>query len=71
MRPAAKFATELAHRHHPHRIGILLAEQHHRAGLTCFGKRHDLTSDRIIRGDLIDHILCDLGKRIIAQRFLM
>jgi hypothetical protein len=59
MRAAAQFAAELAHADHPHGVGILLAEQHHRAGSAGFGQRHGLPLDRLGRRDPRVGILLD------------
>ncbi len=39
VRAAAQLLAELAHRDHPHDVRILLAEEHHRAGLAGLGDR--------------------------------
>ena len=72
VRAAAKLLAELAHRHHPHDVGIFFAEQHHRPGLAGFGDRQ-LSSNRPARPtrhllvhfafDLLDQLRAD-GRRI-------
>ena len=54
--PPHSSLLNVAHRHHPHRVGILLAEQHHRALLARLGQRQRLPLHRLRRRNPLRHV---------------
>ena len=67
MRAAAEFAAHPVHRHHPHHVGILLAEQHHRPGVPRLGQRQELRRDGHRREHVaVDHPL-DRPQRLVID----
>ena len=54
VRAAAQLLAELADRDHPHDVRILLAKEHHRAGLAGLGQRQAAPTDLGARGHQLD-----------------
>ena len=59
MRATAQFPGKLSHRDHPHRIGILLPEKHHRSLSPRFGERQRTIRDRCRIGYPCRHVRVD------------
>ncbi len=57
VRAAAKLLAEIADGNHPHHVGILLAEEHHRPRLPGLGQRHRRRADRLA----LENLFIDLG----------
>ena len=71
VRAAAEFLAVVADRDHADRVGVLFAEQHHRAGRSGFGQRNGLPSDCGFLFDFRHHVAFDLGQDVIVDRLLV
>ena len=67
VRAAAKLLAEIPDGNHPHHVGILFAEEHHRPRLPGLGQRHRRRADRLALENFFIDLRLDPGQLLGAD----